>query len=214
LDRLVAGERRALDRAARLSAGGNLLWLVQAAAVAWVLGGFVQGTAGVGTLTLAVAVFAAGGGARAVLDHIAGGQAFAASERIMRRAREALVAREARAGALYPRPVASPAIAAMAAQKIDLLRPYLTRYRPARLRTVIVPLVILAAVFSVSWVVGMVLLVAGPLIPVFMALVGMAAKEASEKQMVQIGQLNDLLMERLSALADIRLLDASDRVVT
>jgi len=51
------------------------------------------------------------------------------------------------------------------------------------------------------------------LIPVFMALVGMAAKDASRRQMTEIGNLNDLLVERLSALVDIRLLGAGDAVM-
>merc|ERR1711969_322647 len=55
---------------------------------------------------------------------------------------------------------------------------------------------------------------AGPLIPVFMALVGWAAKEASARQMVEIGDLSDLLVDRLSALADLRLVGAGGPVVS
>lgn len=213
LDRLIHDERQALDGSAQLTSVANLLWLLQALAVAWVLGRMVEQRADAGDLALAVTIFLAVGVLRAVLDHVAGGRAFAAAERVMHRVRTGLVTREALAGVLHPRKLGSPAIAALAAQKADLLAPYLTRYRPARYRAVLVPLAILAASFWASWVVALILLVAGPLIPVFMALVGLAAKEASEKQMVQIGQLNDLLMERLSALADIRLLNAGERVV-
>jgi ATP-binding cassette, subfamily C, bacterial CydD len=100
------------------------------------------------------------------------------------------------------------AIAALAGEKLELLTPFLTRYAPARARVMVLPLVILALAFWQSWAVGVVLLVSGPLIPVFMALVGLAAKEASARQMAEIGTLNDFLVERLSALVDIRLLGA------
>ena len=72
-----------------------------------------------------------------------------------------------------------------------------------------VPLIILALAFWFSWAAGLILLISGPLIPVFMALVGLAAKEASARQMAEIGSLNDLLVDRLGALLDIRLLGAS-----
>ena len=67
----------------------------------------------------------------------------------------------------------------MLTEKLAILGPWITRYRPAMARTKLVPLLILALAFYVSWAVGVIFLVAGPLIPVFMALVGMAAKEAS-----------------------------------
>lgn len=82
-----------------------------------------------------------------------------------------------------------------------------------RARVMVLPLVILGLAFWQSWAVGVVLLISGPLIPVFMALVGMAAKEASARQMAEIGTLNDFLVERLSALLDIRLLGARTAVL-
>ncbi len=120
--------------------------------------------------------------------------------------RHELLAREA---GRAEQAASSAALAALAAQKLPLLTPYLTRYRPAMTRVKVVPVVLLALTFYISWAAGLVLLVAGPLIPVFMALIGMAAEQASERQMVEIGALNDLLIDRLSALADIRLLDAT-----
>jgi ATP-binding cassette subfamily C protein CydD len=78
----------------------------------------------------------------------------------------------------------------------------------------VLPLVILTLAAWQSWAVALVLAISGPLIPVFMALVGMAAKEASARQMTEIGTLNDFLVERLSALVDIRLLGAGPLVLT
>ncbi len=77
----------------------------------------------------------------------------------------------------------------------------------------VVPVVILAVAFSISWAVGVIFLVTGPLIPLFMALVGMAAQATSEKQMDEIGSLNDLMIDRLAALADFRLLGATPALI-
>ncbi len=105
-------------------------------------------------------------------------------------------------------------ISALAGEKLDLLTPYITRYASARARVMVVPIVIFALALCgflgrSPWSCCL----SGPLIPVFMALVGMAAKDASRRQMVEIGTLNDLLVERLSALVDIRLLGAGKSVL-
>jgi ATP-binding cassette subfamily C protein CydD len=59
----------------------------------------------------------------------------------------------------------------------------------------------------------LVLMTSGPLIPVFMALVWMAAKEASARQVAEVGTLNDFLVERPCAMVKIRLLGAGPAVV-
>ena len=88
--------------------------------------------------------------------------------------------------------------------------PYLVRYQPARWRATVVPLAILAAVASQTWVAALVLLFAAPLIPLFMAIVGWRAKAASEAQMVQKGGMNAFLLDRLRGLATLRALGAVD----
>ena len=105
------------------------------------------------------------------------------------------------------------AIAALVADKQDALRPWLLRYRPARLRVMVLPTLILLISAWYSWAVALVLLMAGPLIPVFMALVGWAAKDASARQMQGIGGLSDLLADRLAAVSDLRLIGASGAAI-
>ena len=197
-------------RAAFLSVLAGLIWPLQAALVAWAIGGLVQGNAP--SSWLAAVGFAILGGLRAVLGYVAEAQAQLAAEAVISTARSDLVAAEAkRAGDSSFGGAGS--VAALAGEKLDLLAPYVTRYAPARARVTVLPLVILALAFWQSWAVGLVLAISGPLIPVFMALVGMAAKEASARQMAEVGTLNDFLVERLSALVDIRLLGAGPAVV-
>lgn len=104
-------------------------------------------------------------------------------------------------------------ISALTAEKLEALRPALLRYRPARIRVMVIPPVILCIAVWHSWAVALVLLLAGPLIPVFMALVGWAAKEASARQLQEVGQLSDLLVDRLAALSDLRLIGAGPATV-
>lgn len=100
--------------------------------------------------------------------------------------------------------------ASVLAEQAEALVPYLVRYQPARWRATVVPVFILCAVACFSWVAALVLLVAAPLIPIFMAIVGWRAKAASEAQMVEMGSMNAFLLDRLRGLATLRALDAVD----
>lgn len=121
----------------------------------------------------------------------------------------AAVALAARSPMDSGRPAAGLA-ASVIAEQAEAVVPYLVRYAPARWRATVVPLVIVAVVACLSWVAAAVLLVAAPLIPVFMAIVGWRARAASEAQMVELGGMNGFLLDRLRGLATLRALDAVD----
>jgi ATP-binding cassette subfamily C protein CydD len=196
--------------ASALSVLAALIWPLQAAVVAYALGGLLIGA------DVSAAKSAAGfiglGALRAVLGMLAETKADAAAEAVICAARARIVTQEAKRAADSPFGGAG-SISALASEKLDLLAPYITRYAPAQARVMVLPLVIFMLALWQSWVVAVVLLISGPLIPVFMALVGLAAKEASQRQMTEIGTLNDVLVERLSALVDIRLLGAGNQVL-
>ena len=105
---------------------------------------------------------------------------------------------------------ASGLAASVIAEQAEAVVPYLVRYGPARWRATVVPLVIVLAVASLSWVAALVLLIAAPLIPIFMAVVGWRAKAASEAQMIEAGDMNAFLLDRLRGLATLRALGAVD----
>lgn len=210
LDAVLKPAHALQRRSAILSVMASLIWPVQAVVVASILGGLLTGV-DVSPLLAAMA-FAVLGALRAILGMVAETHAHAAAEIVIRTARARIVAVEARRGAGSPFGGAG-SLSALAGEKLDLIAPYVTRYAPAQARVMVVPVVILVLAFWHSWIVALVFIISGPLIPIFMALVGMAAKEASRRQMAEIGSLNDLLVERLSALVDIRLLGAGDAVL-
>jgi ATP-binding cassette subfamily C protein CydD len=197
------------SRAAVLAVLANLVWPAQAALVAYALGGLLT------EQSISPALTAVGflglGALRAVLGIIAEALAETGAMRVEQQARSHIVEVEARRASDSGFGGAG-SISALAGEKLDMLTPFLTRYAPARARVTVVPIAIFALALWHSWAVAIIFLISGPLIPIFMALVGMAAKEASRRQMTEIGALNDLLVERLSALVDIRLLGASDTV--
>ena len=100
--------------------------------------------------------------------------------------------------------------ASVLAEQAEAVLPWLARYRPVRWRVLLVPPVIVLAVATQSWLAALILLVAAPLIPVFMAIVGWRAQAASQAQMLQLGSMNAFLLDRLRGLATLRALGAVD----
>jgi len=191
-----------------LSVLAALIWIGQAAAVSAAVARLADPS---GTGRAAIwwgGMFLALGLLRAGLDYVAAHRLTGASEKVASRLRRDLVSAEALRSPRDANLPAAGALAALAAEKAALVGAYVSRYRPAMLRVRVVPLAILACAAPVSWVVPVIFLVSGPLIPVFMALVGLAAREASERHMAEIASLNTMLLDRLRALVDIRLLDA------
>ncbi len=105
-------------------------------------------------------------------------------------------------------------IATLLTSHVEALGPYLTRYHASRLRAASVPLFVLAVTACFSWAATLVLLVTGPLIPVFMALIGGKARIASEKQLQEVGSMNGALLDRLQGLTTLKLFDAVPRATT
>ncbi|AAK89342.2 ABC transporter, nucleotide binding/ATPase protein [Agrobacterium fabrum str. C58] len=105
---------------------------------------------------------------------------------------------------------ASGEAAGIVAEAAEALVPYLSRFQPARMKATIVPLVFVLAILPFSWIAALVLLLAMPTIPLFMALIGWQAKAASEKQLAETGNINAFLLDRLRGLETIRTLKAVD----
>lgn len=211
LSALMQAERPALRRASMASLLASLLWLGQAWLVSLVLSDLLLSQQRLNP-ALAAAAFVLIGAIRAGLSYWAEGRLFTIAETIVARERATILESESRAGG--PGRFGGPgAVAALAREKLDALVPYVTRYAPAQARVAVVPIVILLIALSQSWAVAVIFLVAGPLIPVFMALVGYAARDASERQLSEVGAMGDVLVDRLSALTDIRVLNAGETVI-
>ncbi|WP_254691735.1 thiol reductant ABC exporter subunit CydD [Shinella daejeonensis] len=210
------GERGSPDTYARLDAATGcsilaaVLWVPQAFLIADCLAALIS-AAGQPDLPVTALAVAGLGLLRALFD--------AAAVRLsFRRARPTLsMRREAALGGLSARPAVGPGrmasgeAASILAEQADLALPYLTRYRPARVKAVAVPLVMVLAVLFHSWVAAVILLVSAPLIPLFMALVGWQARAASERQLAATGSLNGFLLDRLRGMTTLRSLGAVDR---
>jgi ATP-binding cassette subfamily C protein CydD len=94
---------------------------------------------------------------------------------------------------------------------VDQLEPYYARYLPLVVRAALVSVAYLAIVFPVNWVVGLLLLVATPFIPLNLIAVGLGAEAVSRGQVEETHRLAHGVLDRLQGLATLRRLGASER---
>lgn len=203
---LLQPEMAALRRAGRLSVLAGLMWLPMAWLAAGVLADLIRGISPDG---VKIAGFAGLWAVQAMLSSRADARAQALALAAVGRIRRAVLGR----GHRQAYPVSAGGFASLVGDQIEMLRPYAARFLTVEMRARILPLAILAACLPVSWVAALVLLVTGPVIPVFMALIGQAAERVSRAQLQQMGTMSAELAERVAALPDIRLLGTRDALV-
>jgi len=210
-----AAVRRSPERLARLGFASALLclsslvWIGQAAMLAVGVGAISEG-GGVSDLTIPATIVLGLGILRAALDAAGGRLAFQAARRELTAHRSAATAALALRSPLDSARPASGLAASMLGEQAEAIVPYFQRFRPARLKASVVPLVMFVCILPISWVAAVILALCAPLIPIFMALIGWRAKAASEKQLAETGGINAFLLDRLRGLATIRALGAVD----
>ncbi|WP_127960050.1 heme ABC transporter permease/ATP-binding protein CydD [Serratia microhaemolytica] len=96
-------------------------------------------------------------------------------------------------------------------EQIEEMQDYYARYLPQMYLAVMIPVLILFALFPVNWAAGLILLATAPLIPLFMALVGMGAADANQRNFVALARLSGNFLDRLRGLDTLRLFHHGER---
>jgi len=89
-------------------------------------------------------------------------------------------------------------------EQIDDMHDYYARYLPQMALAVFVPLLIVIAIFPTNWVAALILLGTAPLIPMFMAMVGMGAADANRRNFLALGRLSGHFLDRLRGMETLR----------
>ena len=195
LSREARAARAHLALPVALGAAQVAIGIAQAWLIASLLGSLLGfGTAGWGELALAaaLALLSAGFGIAQERALIATGEA--AKSRL----RAAVFARLLAIGAEDGRPVGERA--ALVVDRIEELEGFLTRGVPAAVLAVIGPALVVVAAFAVDVTSGVILGIAGLLVPVAMAVTGIGAAQASRRQFAALGQLSGRFLDRMRGL--------------
>jgi len=186
-----------------------LLWIPQAALLAHAVQRLANG-AGLADMLAPACAFVALGVLRASSEAWGARRLFAASRLHLASLRSKAAQALASRSPLDRERLASGRAASALAEQAEAVLPWLVRYQPARMRTMLVPPAIALAVLYFSWTAALILVVAAPLIPIFMAVIGWRAKAASEAQLQVIGGMSGFLLDRLRGLSTLRALGAVD----
>ncbi|WP_017589533.1 thiol reductant ABC exporter subunit CydD [Nocardiopsis ganjiahuensis] len=180
-------------------------------AQAWLLARVVTGAwagEGMDALGWMIAAVAAVAVARALLSYLAEASALHSAARTKSQLRRRLIAHVTGSGKVWlaeggDREDGSPRageLVTLATRGLDALDEYFSRYLPQLVLAVIVPFAVLAVVFWADWISGIVILVTLPLIPVFMALIGMHTQQRTERQWRLLSRLGGHFLDVVEGL--------------
>ena len=88
---------------------------------------------------------------------------------------------------------------------VDALHGYFARFLPQMLIATLLPLMILAFVFWLDWLAAIFLMLAAPLIPLFMALVGMGAESLNQQHFQTVSRLSGQFLDKVRGLTTLQL---------
>ncbi len=217
---LPRSERRTLHLSGCLLAAADLIWIAQAAIVAAVLGSLLSkmqeehwqlpGDPGMGRFVYPFIGFVCLAFLRAALQYFSANTARRAARSIQETARKDLLAVATRLSPAADFP-SSGAFASHVTEQVDLLGPYYRNYTPQAVRLRVVPLAIVLTTLWFSWLAALILVICGPMIPLFMALIGMRVKAASARQQEALTRLSGILMDRIRGLETLKVFGALAR---
>ncbi|ARJ40578.1 cysteine/glutathione ABC transporter permease/ATP-binding protein CydD [Pantoea alhagi] len=142
---------------------------------------------------------------RALLSWLREQAGYRAGEQIRRALRKQVLDRLQQSGPAWiqEKPVGS--WASLLLEQTEEMQDYYARYLPQMTLAVLIPGLILLVIFPVNWAAGLILLATAPLIPLFMALVGMGAADANRRNFLALARLSGDFLDRLRGLDTLRL---------
>lgn len=202
---LAAGERRRLRLAVLAGTAAGLLTIAQLLLLARFISRLVVDGASPGELVPLLAGLLAMLALRALALYLQETLAQAASLRIRRRARRALLDHLARLGPVRLTSRHSASLASQLVEQVEALDGYFARFQPQLWLAVLLPLAVLLAALWLDWLAAIFLLASAPLIPLFMALVGMGAERLNREQFAAVARLSGHFIDRVRGITTLQL---------
>lgn len=155
----------------------------------------------IGSLGLLLACFFG----RALLLWLRERVGFRAGQTLRNKLRAEVIAKLSAVGpmAIQQRPAGS--WATLMLEQVENIHNFYARYLPQQFLSLIMPIVILCAVFPFNWAAGAILFATLPLLPLFMILAGMKAAEANQQNIGVLSRLSGQFLDSLKGLETIRL---------
>ena len=131
------------------------------------------------------------------------------STRVRQQLRHTLLQRLDALGPAYASGERSGQLVSELMEQVEALDGFFARYLPQMSLAALLPLVFLAFVFPVNWTAGLIFLLTAPLIPLFMALVGMKAAEANRRNFEALSLLGAQFLDIVQGIVTLKLFGRS-----
>jgi ATP-binding cassette subfamily C protein CydD len=141
---------------------------------------------------------------RAVLQWVSEISAHEASSRIKSNLRKRLMSHIVSLGSMYAQGERTGELITTVVDGIESLDEYFSKYLPQLLLSVGIPLLILGFIFPLDWKTGIILLLTGPLIPVFMILIGKLAEKKSLHQFQSLSWMSAHFLDVLQGMTTLK----------
>ncbi|MGR2737186.1 thiol reductant ABC exporter subunit CydD [Billgrantia sp. Q4P2] len=201
----AASQRVWLGLAAIAGVAVGALTVVQMTLLAWIVSRLLVAGDSLAALTWAFFALVAVLIARALChwgQEVAGQEA---SLRIRQSIRGELLDHLAAMGPVRAGARHSGGLASQLVEQVEALDGYFARFLPQLRLSVATPLLVLIVVFWLDWLAALFLLLAAPLIPLFMALVGMGAERLNREQFAAVSRLSGHFLDRVRGIATLQL---------
>ncbi|HSP57878.1 MAG TPA: ABC transporter transmembrane domain-containing protein, partial [Halomonas sp.] len=205
LAELAVRERPLLLLAAFAGVMAGGFTILQMGLLAWLLSQLLEANAGLNALWPGMFGLVTVVLLRAVAQWIQETTALEASLRIRRRARAQLLDYLAMLGPVRLAGRHSASLANQLVEQVEALDGYFARFLPQMRLAVAIPLMILGVVVWLDWLAATFLLISAPLIPLFMALVGMGAERLNRDQFAAVARLSGHFIDRVRGITTLQL---------
>ncbi len=191
----------------------GLATLIQMGALAWVVDDVVSNQATLGDVAIGVALIVIAIAARALAQWGQEVCGQACGLRVKQQVRARLLVRLQQLGPVRLASRHSAGLASQLVDQVESLEGYYSRFLPQMVLAALIPLVYLVVVFWLNWLAAIWLLIAAPLIPLFMALIGMGAQRLNEAQFQAVTRLSGHFLDRVRGIATLQLFGLAERSV-
>lgn len=130
---------------------------------------------------------------------------FHSGQIIRQKMREEVLNKLAKIGPIAMRDRPAGSWASVMLEQVENLHNYYSRYLPQQTLSLLIPIILLIAIFPLNWAAGLILLFTAPLIPIFMIFAGLKAADANQKNMQVLSRLSGQFLDRLRGLETLRL---------
>ncbi|WP_021029091.1 thiol reductant ABC exporter subunit CydD [Litchfieldella anticariensis] len=207
---LASRERRLLRLAVLCGVVVGLATMVQMGLLAWIVSALLTSGATLDELSWAFASAMGVIGVRAMAQWGYEVTAQEASLRIRQAARREVLGHLEALGPVRLAGRHSAGLGGQLVEQVEALDGYFARFLPQLRLAVVLPLTILVIVAWLDWLVAILLLLSMPLIPVFMALVGMGAERLNREQFAAVTRLAGHFLDRVRGITTLQLFNCTE----